>query len=75
MYQNYDKAVDKINKHLIKNHFSKSVIYNHLNCYRSFKQYLKVEQLQYSHGVALKWLNDNRPKCQHPKFKAFRLSL
>lgn len=75
MYQNYDKAVGKINKHLIKNHFSKSVIYNHLNCYRSFKQYLEVEQLPYSHGVALKWLNDNRAKWQHPKFKAFRLSL
>lgn len=75
MYQNYDKAVDKTNKHLIKNHFSKSVIYNHLNCYRSFKQYLEVEQLPYSHGVALKWLSDNRAKWQHPKFKAFRLSL
>lgn len=75
MYQNYDKAVDKINKHLIKSHFSKSVIYNHLNCYRSFKQYLEVEQLPYSHGVALKWLNDNRAKWQHPKFKPFRLSL
>lgn len=75
MYQNYDKAVDKINKHLIKNHYSKSVIYNHLNCYRSFKQYLEVEQLPYSHAVALKWMNDNRPKWQHPKFKAFRLSL
>lgn len=75
MYQNYDNAVDKINKHLIKNHFSTSVIYNHLNCYRSFKQYLKVEQLPYSHGVALKWLNDNRSKWLHPKFKAFRLAL
>ncbi len=75
MYQNYDNAVDKINKYLVKNLFSNSVIYNHLNCYRSFKQYLEVKQLPYSHGVALKWLNDNRPKWQHPKFKVFRLSL
>jgi integrase len=75
MYQNYDKAVDKINKHLIKNHFSKSVIYNHLNCFRSFKQYLEKKQLRYSHRVAVKWLNNNRPRWQHSKFKAFRLSL
>ena len=75
MYQKYDNAVDKINKHLITNHFSNSVIYNHLYCYHSFKQYLEVSQVPYSHGAALKWLNDNRPKWHHPKFKACRLSL
>ena len=68
MYQDYDNAVDKINNHLIKNHYSKAVIYNHLNCYRSFKQYLELKKFPYSHSMALKWLNGNRPKWKHSKF-------
>jgi len=75
MYQAYENAVGKINKYLIENHFSVSVMYSHLNCYRLFKQYLEENRLPYSHGEATKWLNSNRPGWKHSKFKTARLSL
>ncbi|MHB8125565.1 MAG: hypothetical protein ACYDEJ_07975 [Desulfitobacteriaceae bacterium] len=75
MYQAYENAVGKVNKYLIENHFSVSVMYSHLNCYRSFKQYLEENRLPYSHGEAIKWLNSNRPGWKHSKFKTARLSL
>jgi integrase len=75
MYQNFDTAVGKVNHYLTEKQFSSSVIYNHSNCYRSFKQYLQKKQLQYSHEEAVKWLNNNKVKWKHSKFKAFRLSL
>jgi len=75
MYQAYENAVGKVNKYLIENHFSVSVMYSHLNCYRLFKQYLEENRLPYSHGEAIKWLNSNRPGWKHSKFKTARLSL
>lgn len=75
MYQNYDNAVGKVNKYLTENQLSSSVIYKHSNCYCTFKDYLEEKQLHYSHEEAVKWLNNNKPKWQHSKFKAFRLSL
>ena len=75
MYQNYDNAVSKVTKYLTENHFSMSVIYSHLNCYRSFKQYLNEKQLYYSHDSVVKWLISSRPSWKHSKFKMFRLSL
>ena len=75
MYQNYDSAVSEIKKYLTENHFSNSVIYSHLHCYRSFKQYLEEKQLLYTHEEAVKWLNLIRPIWKHSKFKMFRLSL
>ena len=75
MYQDYDTAVGKVIKYLTENHYSMSVIYGHLNCYRSFKQYLEEKQLPYSHGEAERWLNSKRAGWKHPKFKISRLSL
>ncbi|MCB2354401.1 tyrosine-type recombinase/integrase [Clostridium estertheticum] len=75
MYQNYDIGVNKIKKYLGENYFSNSVIYSHLHCYRSFKQYLVEKQLIYTHEEALKWLNLIRSSWKHSKFKMFRLSL
>ncbi len=75
MYQEYDKAVCKVIEHLTKNHFSMSVIYNHLNCYRTFKQHLTENQLSYSHYEATKWLQIKSSIWKHPKYKSARLSL
>ncbi|ACV63057.1 integrase family protein [Desulfofarcimen acetoxidans DSM 771] len=75
MYQDYNNAVGKVNKYLIENHFSMSVIYGHLHCYRSFKQYLEEKQISYSPEEALKWLNNNKPGWKRSKFKMSRLSL
>lgn len=75
MYQDYDNAVGKANKYLTENHFSISVIYSHLNCYRSFKQYLEEKYVPYSHDEAIMWLKSNKTIWKHSKFKMFRLSL
>lgn len=75
MYQDYDKAVSDVKKHLTENHFSNSVIYSHLHCYRSFKQYLLENHLPYTQEEAVKWLNCNTPSWKHSKFKTSRLSL
>jgi len=75
MYQDYDHAVGEVTKYFTQNHFSSSVVYSHLNCYRSFKQYLEKNQLPYSHEIAMEWLNSNRPKWKHPRFKASRIAL
>ena len=75
MYKDYDKTVSTVYEYLTKNHYSQSVIYSHLNCYRSFKKHLAEKSLHYSHEEALKWLYNNRPKWHHPKFKVSRLSL
>jgi site-specific recombinase XerD len=75
MYLEYDEAVKKVIDHLTKTQFSMSVIYSHLNCYRTFKQYLLEKQLSYSHGEAMNWLQINSTVWKHPKYKSARLSL
>ena len=75
MYQEYDEAVKKVIDHLTKKQFSMSVIYNHLYCYRTFKQHLVEKQLLYSHDEAMNWLQINITIWKHPKYKAARLSL
>ena len=75
MYQDYDNAVGKVNKYLTENHFLISVIYSHLNCYRSFKQYLEEKNVPYSHDEAIIWLKSNKQIWKHSKFKMSRLSL
>lgn len=75
MYREYDEAVEKVIDHLTKNQFSMSVIYSHLYCYRTFKQYLVEKQLSYSHDEAMKWLRIISTIWKHPKYKSARLSL
>jgi len=75
MYQDYDEAVDKVIDYLTQNQFSMSVIYNHLYCYRTFKQHLVQKQLFYSQDEATKWLQINSTDWKHPKYKSARLSL
>ncbi|EQB89771.1 integrase [Clostridium punense] len=74
MYQDYDNAVSEVKKYLAENYFSNSVIYSHLHCYRSFRQYLEENRIPYSHEEAVKWLNSNKLRWKHSKYKMFRLS-
>ena len=69
------KQLKKLLSILEKNQFSVSVIYKHLNCYRTFKQYLAEKQLSYSHDEATKWLQINSTVWNHPRYKSARLSL
>ena len=75
MYQEYDESVEKIIDYLTKDQFSMSVIYNHLNCYLTFKQHLLEKKLPYSHDEAMNWLQINSTIWKHPKYKPARLSL
>ena len=74
-YQEYDAAVSKVNRYLIENKYSPSVISSHMQCYRVFKQHLEEKEVPYSHQEGLTWLTINRPKWQHSKYKTFRISL
>lgn len=75
MYQDYDHAVGEVTKYFTQNQVSNSVVYSHLNCYRSFKQYLEKTQLPYSHETAIEWLDSSRSNWKHPKFKTSRIAL
>ena len=75
MYPNYDQAVTVVMKYLARNNYTSSIVYTHRRCFRHLKGYLLAKGAEYSHELAIHWLEVAAPNLCISTFKNYRLAI
>ncbi|AKL94351.1 integrase family protein [Clostridium aceticum] len=75
MYQDYDKAVEKVMEYLERNHYTSSIVRTYQRCFRLIKEFFKKNHDYYSHELAMEWLASVTPGLCKSTFKTYRLAL
>ncbi|HBM16602.1 MAG TPA: hypothetical protein DD381_09720 [Lentisphaeria bacterium] len=75
MYQNYNQAVTEVMAYLTRNNYTSSIVYTHKRCFRLFKMYLVEKDAEYSHELAMSWLEDAAPNLCLGTLKNYLMAL